>query len=295
MKHASKSILTIFQKNFEKINAQEDFIIFSSAPENFDIIERIIRSDELFVGSEDSLLSFIIKLSKKNRIFLSLFELVFLEYCSCEQCEIFSRFMQELYQNHEIKSILKCVGRRITKDANIKSSINKGRYKVKEPINQEIVVNYNESNHGIFFLENEKGNVSFEGTSPGLASSFKPINIMKGELFQTTHEINSKFELSLKNKASFVIKEYIVKWHKHGETNCQLTNWKLEGRKISDRNWTQIDTQSNQRIGNDKSEKYSISNKERFNAVRLTQVGTNTSNNYYLALSGFDVFGIIIQ
>ena len=84
-------------ENFDEMSEREDFINFAKDVKHSQIIEQIIRSDQLKIDEEDVLLSFVIELCKTTLDFSFLFEFVFLEYCSVDKCKELLAFVNEQY------------------------------------------------------------------------------------------------------------------------------------------------------------------------------------------------------
>ena len=107
--------INFIAENFELVSQEESFVSFSRKECNIDIIERIIRSENLTMNSEDTLLDFLITISECRSNYLYLFEYVFLEYCSTALCLKLASFVQNMFQDHPIISLMNCFARRLDK------------------------------------------------------------------------------------------------------------------------------------------------------------------------------------
>ena len=258
----SKEIKFIAE-HFEEIVNQEDFISFAKNLDNINIIEQVIRSTDLTINDEDTLLDFIILLSKSNRVFTYLFEFVYLEHCTEYKCELFIDFALSVAKDREEISIIKCLANKISKKN--EKQTNKRKY-----IEQIFIADDIEHLNGILCIENKKANLSFEGsTKETKGNMIENILEDKDNRFQTdSQSINSKIEASFKDKTSFIINKYLIRWH--SGTLRQLRNWKLEGRKVSDGSWIVIDEQNNQQLGSNNYRIYDVLCNEKLNSIRLT-------------------------
>ena len=111
--------------------------------------------------------------------------------------------------------------------------------------------------------------------------------------FCTNNEQNSWIEGNLKNKKPFTITKYVIRGNKNPANWNQLQSWKLEGRRISDGNWIEIDSHQNEPFDKLVVKTFPIQSQEKFDTVRLTQTGKTTANNDCLQINAFDIYGNI--
>ena len=115
--------------------------------------------------------------------------------------------------------------------------------------------------------------------------------------FYTNSFENSFIKASLKDEKTFILKSYMIRGNKDECDNVccdQLKNWKLEGQKASDGEWILLDRHSNEPFDQLVVKTFNVSCEEKLKTVRLTQEGKDTSNSYFLRISAFDIFGVLI-
>ena len=129
------------------------------------IIESIITHKELTLINEDELLEFVLKLSQNNSQYESLFEHVFLEYCSVSSVEAFINYIQESsFHSYTSNSIINCIKRRLLQEKLpiFKQPENRIYHKA---IRESKVFNDNNPLTGILRTENNNGNVKMNYSS----------------------------------------------------------------------------------------------------------------------------------
>ena len=84
---------------------------------NLEIIQEIIKSDSLVLESEDNLLNFVLKLCGFNKAYESLFEYVWLEYCSVDSVKTFIGYVQEnIFTSVNSIWAINCINRRLIQE-----------------------------------------------------------------------------------------------------------------------------------------------------------------------------------
>ena len=260
----------------------------------YNIIESIIKHENLLLETEDELLLFILKLCEENNKYELLFENVLLEYCSTEAIREFIEYTNKhICKDNHIKCILKCINRRLIQEQ-IPVQINdQKRYVIKLKIESKYEYNGNDPLNGLLRQEYLKDNVEMR-TSSTYNENKDVYDLLKNDTsldFFTKSYENSWIEGNLKNKKPFTITKYVIRGNKY--SNCHLQSWKLEGRRISDGNWIEIDSHQNEPFNKLVVKEFTIQSKEKFDTVRLTQTGKNTSNDDYLTINAFDIYGSI--
>ena len=258
----------------------------------YNIIESIVKHENLLLETEDELLLFILKLCEENNEYELLFENVLLEYCSTEAIREFIEYINKyICKDNHFKCILKCINRRLIQEQ-IPVQINdQKRYVIKYESKYEY--NGNDPLNGLLRQEYLKGNVEMR---PSSALNGDVYDLLKNNTnldFFTNSEQNSWIEGNLKNKKPFTITKYVIRGNKYSSSCNHLQSWKLEGRRISDGNWIEIDSHQNEPFNQLVVKTFPIQSQEKFDAVRLTQTGKTTDNKDYLEINAFDIYGNI--
>ena len=293
----TKQETSFIASHFETMSRREDFIKFSSETSNTRIVEEIISSDKLKMNNEDTLLSFLIRINKSKtieNISTELFNHIFIEYCSPQKCEEFLSFVCEIVQQQNIKSLVSCIGRRfIQPNIPMKPNFIEGRHKKLGKL-----ISNEDPLHGILRREHEKGNVLLEPSSFSSRNNNGVYNLVKADdesYFYTQNSPNSFIKASLKDDKTFVVKSYMIRGNKNNDSNCQIRTWKFEGQKASNGEWIVLDSHNNDPIKKLEVKTFNVSCEEKLKSIKITQTGTNTSNDNYLVINAFDIFGILYE
>ena len=279
--------------NFESMSTREDFIEFSKKDTNRNIVKDILSRDDLCMLSEDTLLTFLLRINEGKReenITTDLFPFLLLEYCSAAKCEEFLRFSFGVIQNESAKSLLTCIGRRFVQSTiPMNPEFLKGRHKeLYTEIGKE------DPHSGIFRRENEKGNATISASSYYRGDINSLLKADDNSYFRTNNEPNSFITASLKDGKSFIVKSYMIRGNKYDNYH-QLQNWKLEGQKASDGQWVTLDSHQNDPTRTLQTRTFDVSCDEKLKAVKLTQTGKNISGYNHLRINAFDVFGLLFE
>ena len=113
--------------------------------------------------------------------------------------------------------------------------------------------------------------------------------------FHTNNVPNSFITASLKDGKTFIVKSYMIRGNKNGDTGWQLQKWKLEGQKASDGQWVTLDSHQNDPPKSLQTRTFDVSCDEKLKAVKLTQTGENTCGYNHLVINAFDVFGLLYE
>ena len=271
-------------------NFVDQLIDLSKDIKYYNVIESIVKNENLQLQTENELLSFILKLSEQDNIYELLFQYVWLEYCSIGTIKQFIEYIDKnICKDNHIKSIIKCVNRRLIQEQIPVYIFNEKRYQIKS-------YEYNEKDplNGLLRQEYLKDNVEMSASSTMRYSVYDLIKNDENSDFATNDNQNSWIEGKLKNKKPFTISKYVIRGNIYnGPNNCHLQSWKLEGRKISDGNWIELDSHQNEPFNRLVVRAFSIKNAEKFDAVRLMQTGKNTSNYDDIMINSFDIYGNI--
>ena len=297
--------------NFESMSTREDFIEFAKKDINRNSVKDILSRDDLCMSSEDTLLTFILRINEgksEENITTDLFPFLLLEYCSPSKCEEFLRFSCSVIQNESFKSLLTCIGRRF-----VQSTIPMNPAKLKgrhEPSNKSNTadnrqeqsnedkyteIGKEDPHRGIFRRENEKGNTTLSASSYCNGDINDLLNADDDSYFLTENEPNSFITASLKDGKSFIVKSYMIRGNKYDDDGCQLQSWKLEGQKASDGQWVTLDSHQNDPTRQLQTRTFDVSCDEKLKAVKLTATGKDTNGCDYLRINAFDVFGLLFE
>jgi hypothetical protein len=224
--------------NFESMSTREDFIEFAKKDINRNSIKDILSRDDLCMESEDTLLTFILRINEGKReenITTDLFPFLLLEYCSSSKCEEFLRFSCSVIQNESVKSLLTCIGRRF-----VQSTIPMNPPKLKgrhEPSNKSNTadnrqeqsneekyteIGKEDPHRGIFRRENENGNTTLSASSYYSGDINNLLKADDNSYFYTNNEPNSFITASLKDGKTFIVKSYMIRGNKDRDTDHQL-------------------------------------------------------------------------
>ena len=256
----------------------------------YNIIESIVKHENLLLETEDELLLFILKLCEENNEYELLFENVLLEYCSTEAIREFIEYINKyICKDNHFKCILKCINRRLIQEQIPVQIIEQKRYQPKS-----YEYNGNDPLNGLLRQEYLKGNVEMRTSSTNSGDVYDLLKNDTNLHFNTKSEQNSWIEGNLKNKKPFTITKYVIRGRKYEGSNYNhLQSWKLEGRRISDGNWIEIDSHQNEPFNQLVVKTFPIQSQEKFDTVRLTQTGKDTGNSDNLQINAFDIYGNI--
>ena len=291
---------TFIAEHFDSMSENEHFVNFSRNCANAPIIESIITSSSFHIENEDKLLSFLLTICNDNEeveSFIPLFSHLYLEYCSAPKCEEFVTFVINKSETRNMKTLVSCIGRRLTQP-NIPMNPNyiKERHsKFVEEI-EEIEVTMDDPLNGILRREHNKSNVVMEVSSTCDGNVYDLITANPNADFYTKNEQNSFIKASLKDGSTFILKKYMIRGRRHqGRSNHHLQHWKIEGQLASNGEWIVLDNHNNEPFDQLLVRTFDISCDKELKAVKLTQTGKESSNNYYcLCINAFDIFGTII-
>ena len=259
----------------------------------YDIIESIVKHENLLLETEDELLLFILKLCEQNNEYELLFENVWLEYCSTETINQFIEYINKyICKDNHFKSVLKCLNRRLIQEQIPVQFVEQKRYLITWE--SKYVYNGNDPLNGLLRQEYLKGNVKMRASSTYNGDVYDLLKNDTNLDFITDNNQNSWIEGNLKNKKPFTITKYAIRGNKYnGKNYDHLQSWKLEGRRTSDRKWIQIDSHQNEPFNQLVVKTFPVQNKEKFDAIRLTQIGKNSCNDDNFRINAFDIYGNI--
>ena len=276
-------------KNFDKMSKREDFFNFAKDIKHSQIIEQIIRSDQLKIEEEDVLLSFVIKLCKSTLDFSFLFELVFLEYCTVDKCRELLTFVKEQYESSNAKSIIMCFGRRIIQPVALEQKY------IKERHAGDIgtAVSMEDPRNGIFRREGTNAKVH---ASSNDNENFRKLFVCDDNYYDnTSNRPNQYITFSFKDDTVVKINGYMLRGNNQDGNYKKLKSWKLEGQKESNNEWVLLDRHNNEPFTKLELRTYRITCNEKFKAFRITQEDKNDGSNYCLSINAFDIFGTVIK
>jgi hypothetical protein len=252
------------------------------------MIEKIVRSQQLHVKSEDSLYDFICAGLKNNPDFFNLFEHIRFDYLStakicdfCEMvCDFFDRFNISIFKNlrkrliipidpltsgwHCEKGIIRFLTTKCCGNVHDKS---------------EIVIEFS-SMHPSSEWQNWKSVVDLDGKD-------------YHSVFHSDNRPNSWLSYDFKSKRVYPTKYYIRSRNYNAH---HMRSWVLEGSNNRDNDkWIELDRRDN--IGElsraNGEVTFPISHGDWFRWIRVRQTGKTCSNNDYLVISAFEIFGFI--
>jgi hypothetical protein len=284
---------TFIAEHFDSMSENEEFVTFSRNSSNAHIIESIITSSSFRIENEDKLLSFLLTICHDNPEFESLiplFEHLFLEYCSSPKCHDFITFVLNNTETRTMKTLVSCIGRRLTQP-----NIPMNPHFLKERHTGFIKeVTIDDPLNGILRREHNKSNVVMETSSAANGNVYDLITANPDAHFYTNSEQNSFIKASLKDGSTFVLKKYMIRGNKHNRNDHHLQHWKIEGQLASNDEWIVLDSHQNEPFDKLVVRTFDVSCSKELKAVKITQTGKNTNNNYHFEINAFDIFGTII-
>ena len=303
---SSSNEIDFVSKNLFKLMTNEEFFKWCFEAQNYDLIERIISNENVIVESEDSLLEFILSLSQRNETFLNLLKYVFLEYCSIECISNFITFIKGRIESTEYKQeesvlFISCLSRRCLKLSNgTKLSTLKRHEKTINNIT-EVSFDSNNPKKGILNHEYLKDNINLKASSNDCPDNqlMKLSDLfvrMYDYTFCTKNEANSSITATIKDNKSFIVNKYMIRGNWCDNNWCQLRSWTVKGQLSSTKEWIELDSHSNENPFNKYEVRtFDIKETEPLCGVQIIQTGPNSYNDNYFGISGFDVFGKIIE
>ena len=285
--------------NFMDFIIDDEFIEWAKKIDNISLIEQILNNDDLLLDKEDSLLAFILKLFEINNIFATLFQYIYIEYCSEASINALVDAVNasNIIETQSQLSLFKCFTRGCCKFVNTyKPNLNQSkRYKM---MFKSIPYNQDDPLKGILNYANDNNNLLLEASSnnnPG-HSNYSDVYFlihMKDETaFCTRNEKDSYIEASLKDNSLFIIKDYLIRGNNY--SGDQLQTWVLEGKQNESDSWEVIDSHNNEPIEKYQRKVFSVSKAIPIQKVRLRQTNLNKSNYYYLYINGFEIYGDVL-
>ena len=282
--------ISLLAENFEQ--KKDDIYILAKEVKLLPIIRSIVSSPCLKLKNENSLLEFIIQLCHIDNIYEQLFEYVWLEYCSVLSIHHFITYMDRVLDTTKnMRPMLKCMIRRLI-ESHLPMNPNYFKERHDKPSNNEddfIYVTDNDPLNGILRREGAKGNVVMKASSTLNGSVYDIICADSEADFYTNDVPQSWIKASLKNNKPFRITKYMIRGH-IGSSNF-LQSWKLEGKRVKDNQWIEIDSHENEPFTKLGLKVFSVSCADLLSAVRLTQTSTNVYGNNYFHINAFDIFG----
>ena len=283
-----KSEISFISSHFSQFI--DKLIELSKESEYQEIIECIIKDENLQLQSEDELLTFTINLCQEsNKNYELFFEYVWLEYCSIECITKFIDYINNNYCNdNHIKSIMKCINRRLLQEQIPIEKTNKKRYIIKY-INYE----YNGNNplNGILRQEYLKNNVELRTSGTNHGDVYYLLKNDPKLWFATTDSANSWIEGNLKDKKPFKILKYEIKGNYNGYPGHHLQTWTLEGKRVQDGKWIELDNHQNELFRKLTLKTFEPKYIDKIDTFRLTQTGPNDYNCNVLIINAFDIYG----
>ena len=122
------------------------------------------------------------------------------------------------------------------------------------------------------------------------------LNFTDNSNCQTNPIENSFIEFKLKS-GSFILTHYMLRGRgsQYGIYHL-LKNWKIEGQLKRDENqWILLDEHYNEPFQKLQIRIFPTNCNEELKAVRITQIGKNTSDDYYLCINTLELFGTLVK
>lgn len=295
-------------RNFYRFEEEKIFQL------NLPIIEAIVSNKNLVISSEDSLLEFIFNIlhleesnfdNNEDRIqFIhSLFEHVEFIHISEERiCKFIDEFNIQYLTIGTWRSICERFSSKINKNSKKRKSLR--HHKDHIQISDK---NENFEDHemqGIIAYLSQKYKSPFDEGVVNVSSSsvyndnHSPINVTKPDensYYLSNDEPNQWIMYDfLQNE--IILHSYLLRstsgW---GSDEENISNWVVEVSNDGE-NWFEIDRHENfqELKGQNITKTFTVQKSTRCKCVRIRQIGKNTYNRTYLALSQFEIFGEII-
>ena len=279
--------IAFVSSNFSKL--AEQLIDLGKDIKYYNFIECVVKHENVQLGTEDEMLQFILKLCQYSNIYDMLFEYVWFEYCSVESISQFTEYISKnLCRDNHLKSIFKCINRRLIHEIPVKNMAH-NRYCLEK----EYKYNVNDQMNGILRHEYLKGNVEMMASSTYRGDVYDLLKNSTEVDFCTENRQNSWIGGNIKNRKPFTISRYVIRGriYKRSDGYNNLQSWKLEGHRISDGKWIMLDSHVNEPFDQLCVRSFEINNKDKFDAVRLSQLDSGTNGNNNLCINAFDIYG----
>ena len=257
-----------------------------------------------------------------NQSYYHLLQYVFFEYCSNECISNFITECKKIISSPEYKGkesllFFDCLSRRCLKLCNgtkleqlqrhTKTKITETRNDITETISKpiknitEVPYDANNPKKGILNHEYLKHNIELKASSiqrphdsdMQLSDFFVR---MDNYSFCTKDEANSSITATIKDNKSFTVNKYMIRGNLYDSYGFQLKSWKIKGKLSSTKEWIELDSHSNENPFNEYEVRtFNINETEPLCGIQIIQTGPNSSNDNHFFISGFDVFGKIIE
>ena len=109
--------------NFGNFRNNEKFIEWCKRNGNEELVEKIVRHENLRLNAEDDILTFIMTINKDNNRFINLFAFINLQFCSFDCCKQLFKVLKEddtLQSRNYRDSIIECISKRLLYDNRVK-------------------------------------------------------------------------------------------------------------------------------------------------------------------------------
>ena len=284
--------LSLAAKHFIVFLEDEHFIEFCNNSFYIPLIEQIIVHPNLSLFDENSLLRFLIKLCEKNPMYEYFFQYVYLEYCSPNAIQDYVKFLDaNMFNTTSLKATLKCFNRKLIQNSDSSTAkFMKNRHMSFFIDDGSLVPVSTSFKSGLLRNAYVSKLLQLETSS---RSSRELPNILNDNdilFFMSDNEPESWISGKLLEGSAVSISYYLIRSRDSNDGHFPQS-WKLEGKKTSDTKWTLLDKHINEPFSKLQTKAFQVSNNEYFNEIRLTQIGQNTSNNYYFDINSFDVYG----
>ena len=285
-------------KNFNEFSNDEYFLKWAKNVDNLNILEQLLKREDLSLQDEDSLLSFLIELFKTNNIYSILFQYCYIEYCSNSIINAFIETINEsnIFELQSQISIFNCLARRCTKTKYQNPPYYFNRYK---KMNIQLPFNQNYPLKGIFNYANNYNNLSLVPSSinyqndPKNGDVYTIIHMKDDTYFLTLSRSDSFIEGSLKDKSLFIVTDYLIR--NNTSISYHLQTWVLEGQEPNTYQWVTLDSRYKEPFTKSQAKLFHIDKSVKIQKVRLRQTGTNADDTYYLCINGFEVYGEVLN
>ena len=258
-----------------------------------EIVERILRSNELQIESEDSLIDLIINMSRRKKECEYLFSSVMLEYATVDGIQRFCNYIS----NHELDGatfalIWQPIANRLQLQLADRPKKLTRHTKVERE-GQVFAMDDKNNRHGILVNLFEEKKVAVTASSKASGDYMDVISGNDDARFFTEHDTEAWIQIMLEDN-SVLPTSYMIRGSNYADDDNQLQTWQVKG-LTHDNKWIVLDSHTNEPFHKTQVKTFEISSDVELIGFRLERTGLTTSGGKRLCVSQFEVFGTLFN
>ena len=273
--------------------AEMPFFVEWAVTVDTEIVERILRSTDLQIESEDSLIDLIIKMCRKKKECEYLFSVVMLEYATVEGIQRFCSYIS----THEVDGatfalIWQPIANRLQLQlADRPKKI--ARHIKPEREGHVFAIDKTNNRNGILVNLFEEKKVSVTASSKASGDYMDVISGNDDARFFTEHDTEAWIQVMLEN-SSVLPTSYMIRGSNYADDDNQLQTWSVKG-LTQEGQWIVLDSHTNEPFHKTQVRTFEISSDVELVGFRLERTGLTTSGGKRLCVSQFEVFGTLFN